>query len=134
MKWGFFFVEDLINFIFVKFGFFWHCNFRRRFVAHWSIRNRNSLVPMFLSDQNEMMNFVENFEHNDPWHWIKVVSNLGYCNLTRFKTRGTMCKDGCSVISTRRVYFYLLVRFFFRVGSFIGKFLSEKCIALICSY
>lgn len=29
-----------------------------------------------------------NFEHNDPWHRIKVAMDLGYCNHTHFQTRG----------------------------------------------
>ena len=52
-----FFEEDLINFILVKFASNWHSSFRRRFFAHWSIRNKNSLVTTFMSDQNEMRIF-----------------------------------------------------------------------------
>jgi hypothetical protein len=37
---------------------------------------------------NSSLQILLNFEHNDPWHRIKVTMDLGYCSHTHFQTRG----------------------------------------------
>ena len=62
------------------------------------------------------MTYPSDFEHNNPWHWIKIGIDWGYCNPTIAIQEALWCKNWC--------FFDLYIEFIFHL-ILMGLFFNE---------
>lgn len=60
-----------------------------------------------------------NFEQSDPWHWIKVIIDIGYIvTLPVYKQEALRFKNGCSYyLYTKSLFFICFWWVFFIINS-----------------